>query len=304
MSLETIKNYFLEVKKRDVKLPVRFEISSMNYVLESIQNNDKYDSAVAKINEKLKEKIYIIDNKEFEKELHKIKKAVGCLKSQFVNIAEELAYFNPDKNKLMPNFIFDADLNSITKPKALRFDYDTLKKSKYFVQISRALNEKPYLGLMAHDYLCVSEPFNEEKQLIELLHSAKIPGAYHDKVLGDFEKLIETRTGEFNILAEEKYNPIDSSLGSAVKFASVTGTVASCTFVGLIVGAAGTVLCLPDNLLFGGSESQKLIVRSPMVLTAVLGGAAGIPPGLRFGCYLKDKITGNPKILPTKKIIA
>ena len=90
MSIETIKNYFLEVKKRDVKLPVRFEISSMNYVLESIQNNDKYDSAVAKINEKLKEKIYIIDNKEFEKELHKIKKAVGCLKSQFVNISEEL----------------------------------------------------------------------------------------------------------------------------------------------------------------------------------------------------------------------
>lgn len=282
---------------RQIELPVRFGLYSLEHVLSEKQDFD-YVASVDEVNRFLEETKGITDYEELKERLDDIKEKVDDLKDGLDDESPSESYLislSPEKGGLLQSVtaIFHRDGKR-------KLDHDTLRESKYFAQILRAHNQRRIFGSDVSDYTFIAEPFNEEAQLVGLVDSAKIPREYQNRVLTAFGQVrngAPEQRGEFAIVSEERYHPVISRVSGEIKYIT--------TPTGVIVGGAGgAALGAGAGALVVGGGAALIVGGAALVAAAgalvagagaVAGVAYGASKGAQIGYNLQDRITGNNK---------
>lgn len=280
---------------RPVDLPVKFGVYSLERAV-SEKKDFNYATGVERVQQLLGETRGITDNETLKEKLDELKDEIDELKDGLDDespLETYLTSFSPERKSLL------VSVSAILRrdKQKVRISHQSLEGSQYFVQISRAHNQRHIFGEDVSRYSYVAQPFNEKDQLVQLANSVQIPSEYQERIIVSFEEVLKgesKKTGRFNIPTPERYHPIVSRLVSPIKYVTassgavvgVAGGVAVGGGLGVLVGGLG-ILVGGLGLLVGG---MGLLVAGAGSLA---GGAYGISKGAELGYRLQDKITGN-----------
>lgn len=285
----------MEWQVREVNLPVRFGVYSLEWVMSEKRDFD-YIAGIDRV-QKLLESTKEIDNIETLKEkLDDVKEKVDDLKDGLSDespLESYLTSLSPVKKGIL------VSMSAILKRGGKRnvIDNRSLGKSPYFVQVLRANNRRQIFGKDISNYSYIAKPFNDKDQLIQLINSVQIPEEYQDNVLGAFDSVLTgepEKMGGFSIPIQERYHPTISKLVTPVRYATASGGVVLGAGAGAGVGAAiGGMVSIVGGMV--GVVGLMVGAVGLMAGSACLiaGGAYGLSKGAELGYKLQDRLTGN-----------